>query len=113
MNLMLYNNDVVNKQETKSTNKPARGYQVKLLNSDFAEFFCVIVSLKDIFGLSDEQAYDATNTAHTKGSAVIGAWSKDIAETKVQLAMDALVKVHSELGLEEPSMIYLAEPMDD
>lgn len=64
-------------------------YRVILHNDDKTPFDFVIELLIVIFGKNRVEANEITMEVHTKGSAVVGIYSKDIAETKVNQVVRA------------------------
>lgn len=72
----------------KAKTKKPRMYKVILLNDDYTPMEFVIYILQRFFGINDTQAYDLMMTVHKKGSAVVGVFSHDIAETKVAQVME-------------------------
>lgn len=73
-------------QETKL--KPPPLYKVLLINDDFTPMAFVVEVLKLFFGMNEEKATQIMLHVHTRGSGVCGVFSKDVAETKVQLVND-------------------------
>ena len=65
--------------------KPKRPplYAVILLNDDYTPREFVTIILKMHFGLEGDAAHTIMMHAHRYGEARVGAWQKDIAETKV------------------------------
>lgn len=59
-----------------------------LLNDDFTPMDFVVLVLKTFFGMSEEKATQIMLHVHTRGIGVCGVFSKDVAETKVQLVND-------------------------
>jgi len=77
---------VATKTRAKTTRPPL--YKVMLLNDDFTPMEFVIYVLERFFGISHQQAVDIMLTVHTKGLAVVGVFSFEIAETKVAQVME-------------------------
>lgn len=98
--------------EEKEPKQPEQ-YSVVLLNSDYAEFMCVLLSLTQTFGIDNQKAMHLTGQAHMHGEVCIATYSKDIAETKAEQAYNQLVALHQERGLETPSAIYQAQPYSE
>ncbi len=63
-------------------------YKVLLLNDDFTPMEFVVHVLERFFGLSNAQAIEIMLTVHKKGVALVGVFSHEIAETKVNQVMD-------------------------
>ena len=70
---------------TKERAKPARPplYAVILLNDDYTPRDFVTQILKKHFGLDGDTAFTIMMFAHQHGEARIGAWQKDVAESKM------------------------------
>lgn len=62
-------------------------YKVIFLNDDYTPIDYVTSIITIFFGHSDERAYQLANDVHKKGKAVVGTYSKDIAETKIFMVM--------------------------
>ncbi|MDG5766193.1 ATP-dependent Clp protease adaptor ClpS [Balneolales bacterium ANBcel1] len=60
-------------------------YKVLLINDDYTTFDFVVSVLTGIFGKSVPEAVQITNDVHRKGSGLCGVYTRDIAETKVDL----------------------------
>jgi len=63
-------------------------YKVLLLNDDYTPMEFVVFVLERFFGITNSEAYELMMAVHTKGLAVVGVFSHDIAETKVMQVMD-------------------------
>jgi len=83
-------NDIALKPKTKSKPKLDRPklYKVILFNDDYTPREFVVMILKAVFRMSEETGYRVMMTAHKLGSSVVVVCAKDIAETKVNEAMD-------------------------
>ena len=57
-------------------------YKVILMNDDFTPMEFVIHILENFFSMPQEKATQVMLRVHTEGSAVVGIYPKDIAETK-------------------------------
>ena len=64
-------------------------YKVILLNDDFTPMEFVVAVLKDIFQKSEEEAVQVMLHVHQKGVGICGVYTREIAETKVELVMQA------------------------
>ena len=74
--------------KTRAKTKRPPLYKVLMLNDDYTPMEFVVYVLEHIFGISNQQAVDIMLTVHTKGLAVVGVFSYEIAETKVGQAME-------------------------
>jgi ATP-dependent Clp protease adaptor protein ClpS len=57
-------------------------YKVILLNDDYTPMEFVVHVLERFFGMNREKATQIMLTVHTSGSAVVGIFPRDVAETK-------------------------------
>ena len=80
-----------NDNETVTLSKPKTAkppmYKVILLNDDFTPMEFVVHILEKFFGISHDLAINIMLTVHQKGLAVIGVFSHDVAESKVNQVM--------------------------
>lgn len=58
-------------------------WKVIFHNDDFTPMDFVVELLKAVFNKTDEEADFLTNKVHEEGQAVIGLYTKEVAETKV------------------------------
>jgi ATP-dependent Clp protease adaptor protein ClpS len=63
-------------------------WKVILLNDDFTPREFVVMVLKAVFRMSEDEAYNVMMTAHRKGACVIAVYTKDVAETKAKEATE-------------------------
>ena len=75
-------------QEAKPKLKQPPLFKVILLNDDFTPMDFVVDVLKQFFSMSEERATRIMLHVHTRGVGVCGIFSRDVAETKVQLVND-------------------------
>ncbi len=80
--------DLKPKTETKKKTQRPRLYKVILLNDDYTPREFVVVVLKEVFRMSEEEAMHVMMTAHTKDVCVVAVYTKDVAETKATEATD-------------------------
>ena len=73
--------DLLTRTKPKTKRPPL--YKVMLLNDDFTPMEFVVIVLERFFGLNHAQAFEIMLTVHKKGLAVVGVFSHEIAETKV------------------------------
>lgn len=69
-------------QESRPQLKRPPMYKVLLLNDDYTPMEFVVETLELFFSMNREQATQIMLTVHTKGKAVCGVFTRDIAETK-------------------------------
>ena len=74
-------------RETVKTERP-RLHKVILINDDFTPREFVVMVLKAVFRVTEDQAYKVMITAHRRGTCVVAVYTKDIAETKATEATD-------------------------
>lgn len=72
-------------EEAKPKLKRPPKYKVLLLNDDYTPMEFVVHILEDFFNMNREKATQVMLNVHTKGMGVCGVYSRDIAETKVEL----------------------------
>ena len=63
-------------------------WKVILLNDDYTPREFVVMVLKAVFRMNEEQAYNVMMTAHQRGACVIAVFTKDVAETKAKEATE-------------------------
>jgi ATP-dependent Clp protease adaptor protein ClpS len=71
---------------TKTQRPPL--YKVILLNDDYTPREFVVLVLKAVFRMSEDQAHRVMITAHQKGACVIAVYTRDVAETKAKEATE-------------------------
>jgi ATP-dependent Clp protease adaptor protein ClpS len=72
--------NVVEKERTKY--KKPRNFKVLIHNDDYTPVDFVGKILTQVFGKTTQEAVNITQEAHTKGKAVVGIYTKEVAETK-------------------------------
>ncbi len=72
-------------EAVKAVVKPPKRYQVVLLNDDFTPMDFVIEVLMTYFNMTEEKAATVMLAVHQKGRGICGVYSREVAETKVQL----------------------------
>jgi ATP-dependent Clp protease adaptor protein ClpS len=75
--------------KTRVKTERPRLHKVILVNDDYTPREFVVMVLKGVFGMSEDQALRVMVTAHTRGVCVVAVYTKDIAETKATEATDA------------------------
>ena len=78
-----HNTDLLEAERSKS--KPPMLYKVILFNDDYTTMDFVVEVLQTFFAMGRERALQVMLKVHQEGSAVCGVYSKDIAQTKVEL----------------------------
>ena len=63
-------------------------YKVILLNDDYTPREFVVLVLKAVFRMNEDQAYRVMMTAHRRGVCVIAVYAQDVAETKAKEATE-------------------------
>jgi len=78
------------KPRTKVTPKTQRPplHKVILLNDDYTPREFVVMVLKAVFHMNEDQAYNVMMTAHQRGACVIAVFTKDVADTKAKEATE-------------------------
>lgn len=79
------------KKEKKKI-KPPRMYRVIFLNDDFTPIEFVVNLIVHVFRKSYEEASRLTLEVHNKGSAIVGVYTREIAETKTTLASAIVIE---------------------
>src|SRR4051794_17068303 len=78
-------------------------YKVILLNDDYTPREFVVLVLKAVFRMNEDEAYRVMMTAHRRGACVIAGYAQDGAETKAKEA--------TELGKEKGyPLFFTTEP---
>ena len=76
------------KERQKTNLREPRRYKVIIYNDDFTTMEFVVMMLKEVFFLSEENAQALMLQVHHQGKAVAGVYSYDIALSKVHKATD-------------------------
>ena len=74
--------------DTRPKTKRPPLYKVMILNDDYTPMEFVIIVLEKFFGLTHQESFELMLTVHKKGLAVVGVYSREIAETKVTQVSD-------------------------
>ena len=75
-------------EEAKPKLKKPPMYKVLILNDDYTPMDFVVHILEAFFNLPREKAANVMLNVHTKGKGVCGVYTRDVAETKVELVND-------------------------
>jgi ATP-dependent Clp protease adaptor protein ClpS len=84
-------------QEAKPKLKKPPLYKVLLINDDFTPMDFVVNILMGFFSMPEEKATQIMLHVHTRGVGICGVFSKDVAETKVQIVNDYARENHHPL----------------
>ncbi|WP_196260252.1 ATP-dependent Clp protease adaptor ClpS [Pelagibacterium limicola] len=74
--------------QTKVKTARPRLYRVVLLNDDYTPRDFVVLVLKAVFRLTEDEAHMRMITAHQKGVSVVAVYTSEIAEAKATEAVD-------------------------
>lgn len=86
-------------------------YLVLLHNDNSTDPLFVVEVLCEVFAFNKPRAYEVMQEAHTKGIALVSAYSRDIAETKVQQAMMKAASGRNALNPAAPcELTFSAQP---
>jgi ATP-dependent Clp protease adaptor protein ClpS len=82
--------DTVTKPRVKPAPKTKRPplHKVILVNDDYTPREFVVMVLKAVFRMSEDQAYKVMITAHRRGVCVVAVFARDVAESKATEATD-------------------------
>ena len=80
--------ELLEKQTNKQAVKPPKLWSIIFVNDDFTTFEFVMFCLTNIFNKTEEQAFAITKDIHEKGKGVVGQYTKEIVETKQQMAIE-------------------------
>lgn len=72
--------------ELKDRIKEPKQYLVYVLNDDFTPFDFVVYLMIQIFGKSEDEAWDIADHTHHEGKGFVGRYSYDMAKTKTSKA---------------------------
>jgi ATP-dependent Clp protease adaptor protein ClpS len=80
----------ITKGRTDTKRKTARPplYRVMLLNDDYTPREFVVLVLKSVFRLTEDEAGVRMMTAHQKGVSVVAVYTSEVAEAKATEAVD-------------------------
>ena len=81
--------DVKPRTKTKPQTQRPKLHKVILVNDDFTPREFVVIVLKGVFRMSEDQANRVMITAHRRGVCVVAVYTKDVAETKATEGTDA------------------------
>ena len=75
-------------EETRDKTRKPTLYKVILLNDDYPTMEFVIQVLEEVFNKPPAEAYRIMMLVHTEGHGICGAYSYEVAETKVATTQD-------------------------
>src|SRR5512135_1301409 len=75
-------------EKPKATTKRPRLFHVVLLNDDYTTMEFVVQVLESVFDKGPAEAYRIMMEVHTRGRGVCGAYTYEVAETKVETVHD-------------------------
>lgn len=78
--------DTITRPKTTVKTERPKLHKVLLLNDDYTPREFVVVVLKAVFKMSEDQSYRVMMTAHQKGVCTVAVYTKDVAETKADQA---------------------------
>ena len=79
--------DVMVAEPQAKTKRPPK-YKVILLNDDYTPMDFVVMVLEQIFHHSHESAQNVMLEVHQKGAGIAGIFTRDVAETKLDLVVE-------------------------
>ena len=74
--------------QTKLRTERPKLHKVILINDDYTPREFVVKVLQSVFRMGEPQAESVMMTAHQKGAAVVAVYTKEIAETKADEAIE-------------------------
>ncbi len=84
--------DAIGSSEAVEENDVPPDYKVTLYNDDYTTKDFVVDVLEQIFHKNESEAVSLMEKVHSSGSAVVGVYTFDIAETRAQLTVEAARK---------------------
>jgi len=86
-----HSNDVQVEQENLVEQILARKFTVVFHNDDFTPMEFVVLVLRNVFGLNEDAAVATMMKIHQEGKGAAGVFSREIADTKVDISTRAAV----------------------
>lgn len=81
--------ETVSKPKAEPKTDRPKLYKVILLNDDFTPRDFVVVVLRSVFRMSEDEALGVMLTAHRKGACVVAVYTKEVAEMKAEEGAEA------------------------
>ena len=83
--------EIITKPTVKDQTKVERPrlHKVILVNDDYTPREFVVLVLKSVFRMNEDQAARVMMTAHRRGACVVAVYTKDVAEAKATTGTDA------------------------
>jgi ATP-dependent Clp protease adaptor protein ClpS len=75
--------------KTRPKTERPRLHKVILLNDDYTPREFVVIVLKGVFRMTEDEALNVMLTAHRRGVCVVAVYTKDVAETKATEGTEA------------------------
>ena len=80
----MHQGDTAVREENETKVKKPRLYRVIFFNDDYTTMEFVVVALEQIFHKSPAEASEIMLNVHNAGSGVVGVYTREIAETRVE-----------------------------
>ena len=91
---------VIDREKEDVATKLPPMYHVFLNNDDYVEGNAVVGALVEAFGIGQQIALQVMIAAHREGRALVGTFTRDVAETKAAKAVEWVDKFHADHGIE-------------
>lgn len=107
---------VIDREKEDVRTKQPPMYNVVLNNDDYTPAEVIIAVLREVFVLGEQAAIQAMLAAHRAGKAMIGTFTKDIAESKVVKAMGMAKQLTAQMSkqydrdVDVSSHVFTVEP---
>jgi ATP-dependent Clp protease adaptor protein ClpS len=86
-NVVEFEGEVMLADPSTKTKRPPM-YKVVLLNDDFTPMDFVVMVIEHIFRKTHEEAVELMLAVHEKGQAIVGVYTREVAETKVDQVIE-------------------------
>ncbi|MEL7026511.1 MAG: ATP-dependent Clp protease adaptor ClpS [Pseudomonadota bacterium] len=81
--------EIIQKPKLSPKTERPKLWKVILLNDDFTPRDFVVVVLKGVFRMTEDEALSVMLAAHQQGAAVVAVFTKEVADDKAQAATEA------------------------